>query len=213
MRHDKIKLKLKRRGDELYYRYFYNSSEIISNVLEQYDKGLPINDLECEVVFDLGSEYKEQIYELILYYPNLVSTYKIITKGILNDIYSNYGETISILKKYKNSSNNKTTVRSRLQKYAYSRAHDKGLEFNLNSEDIILPINCPLLTVPLDYGISESNDFSPSIDRIDSSKGYIKDNIQVLSFLANRMKNSATPDQLLTFANNIISLYGKDRGV
>jgi hypothetical protein len=53
-----------------------------------------------------------------------------------------------------------------------------------------------------------ANDFSPSIDRIDSSKSYIKDNIQVMSFLGNRMKNSATPEQLLTFANNIISLYG-----
>ena len=146
---------------------------------------------------------------MILYYHNLLSTYKIITKDILNDIYSKYGVTISILKKYKNSSNNKTTVRSRLQKYAYSRVYDKGLEFNLNSEDIILPINCPLLNVPLDYGVSESNDFSPSIDRIDPTKGYVKDNIQVLSFLANRMKNSATPDQLLTFARNIISLYSQ----
>jgi hypothetical protein len=54
-----------------------------------------------------------------------------------------------------------------------------------------------------------ANDFSPSIDRIDSTKGYIKDNIQVLSFLGNRMKNSATPDQLLTFAKNIISLYSQ----
>jgi hypothetical protein len=208
MRHDKIKIRLKKRGDELYYRYFYNSTDIIYTVLENYDNNLPINDLDCEVIFDFSLDYKEKIYELILFYPNLIAEHKIITKDVLDNIYSKYGETISIMKKYKNSSNNKTTVRSRLQKYAYSRAYEKGLEFNLNSEDIILPRNCPLLNVPLDYGISVANDFSPSIDRIDSSKSYIKDNIQVMSFLGNRMKNSATPEQLLTFANNIISLYG-----
>ena len=36
----------------------------------------------------------------------------------------------------------------------------------------------------------------PTLDRIDSNKGYIKENIQVISFKANRLKNNATIDEL-----------------
>ena len=50
------------------------------------------------------------------------------------------------------------------------------------------------------------NPYSPSIDRIDSTKGYIKDNIQVISSIANRMKWNATKEQLLTFCKGVLAL-------
>jgi hypothetical protein len=46
---------------------------------------------------------------------------------------------------------------------------------------------------------------SPSIDRVDSSKGYTKDNIQVISHRANNLKNNATLEELrklVTYVEN-----------
>jgi hypothetical protein len=41
---------------------------------------------------------------------------------------------------------------------------------------------------------------SPSIDRIDNNGGYTVDNIAVISWRANRLKNNATSDELRQIA-------------
>ena len=46
--------------------------------------------------------------------------------------------------------------------------------------------------------IGGSKDNSVSIDRIDNNRGYVYDNIVIVSMLANRIKNSATPDQIIS---------------
>jgi hypothetical protein len=48
---------------------------------------------------------------------------------------------------------------------------------------------------------------SPSLDRIDNTKGYIKGNIMVISNKANTMKNNATPKELTKFARWILKIY------
>lgn len=89
---------------------------------------------------------------------------------------------------------------------AKQSAQQRGLEFNLDVEDIIIPEYCPLLNIKLTFKFtSETRDSYYSIDRIDSTKGYIKENIQILSLKANTMKNSATREELLTFAKNILT--------
>ena len=53
------------------------------------------------------------------------------------------------------------------------------------------------------------NQFSMSIDRIDNNKGYHKNNIVVVSFKANTMKNSATLKELYQVADFYYELEKK----
>ena len=88
------------------------------------------------------------------------------------------------------------------------RAKRKGLEFNLTIEDITGVGVCPVLGVPLERAVGGSAlDNSPSIDRIDPSKGYVKGNVQVLSKKANAMKQDATPEELVKFAQWVLKTY------
>jgi len=90
----------------------------------------------------------------------------------------------------------------------------RGLEFNISREDLFLPKYCPILGIKLNYSASKVSDNSPSIDRIDNSKGYIKGNVIVVSRLANAMKNSATFEQLKLFSTNILKIisYYENKG-
>mgnify|MGYP003582315793 CR=1 FL=1 len=82
------------------------------------------------------------------------------------------------------------------------RAKKKSLEFNITSDDVVIPERCPvfgfLMETSSEIGRSDA---SPSLDRIDNSLGYIKGNVIVVSWLANRLKNDASPQQLRTVAN------------
>src|SRR6266481_1415047 len=51
------------------------------------------------------------------------------------------------------------------------------------------------------YGLEFNIDRTPSLDRIDPSKGYIKGNIAVISFRANRLKGNATLDEIRKVIN------------
>ncbi len=82
------------------------------------------------------------------------------------------------------------------------RAKKKGLEFSIILEDLYLPEYCPILGVKLDYSRNPGR-HSPSIDRIDNSKGYIKGNVIVVSVKANAMKSDATFNELLSFCKNV----------
>lgn len=104
------------------------------------------------------------------------------------------------------------TIRSRLrnpEKWLWNQARkrslDKGLEFTLLVSDIIIPDTCPIMGKKLEYIPKGFHEYSPSIDRIDSSKGYTKDNIQVISSIANRMKWNATREQLITFCKGVLT--------
>ena len=69
-----------------------------------------------------------------------------------------------------------------------------------------IPDVCPILGIPLNYfGGGESTwshkDDSPSIDQLVAGKGYTKDNINIMSWRANRIKNDGTHEELQAIAN------------
>lgn len=57
-----------------------------------------------------------------------------------------------------------------------------------------------MLGIPLEFSQSSRTDNTPSIDRVDNSKGYVKNNIVIVSWRANRLKSDATPYELRRLA-------------
>jgi len=92
------------------------------------------------------------------------------------------------------------------------RAKNQGLPFNLEYDDLTPPKLCPVFNVEIGRIEPHSNNskrFSISIDRIIPEKGYVKDNIQIISQLANVMKHDASIDELKMFARWIFKTYGE----
>jgi hypothetical protein len=91
----------------------------------------------------------------------------------------------------------------RLLSYARRNSRRRGEECDLVLEDIVIPEYCPLLGIKLETCMEKkrrkgpgSQDSCPSVDRIDSKIGYIKDNIWIISKRANVIKNNATVEEL-----------------
>lgn len=83
---------------------------------------------------------------------------------------------------------------------AKHRAKKQNLDFDIELSDIVIPECCPILGYKLEQG-EENIHASPSLDRIDSSKGYVKGNIQVISHRANSLKSDATVEELEKLVN------------
>lgn len=90
----------------------------------------------------------------------------------------------------------KNNPQSVLVTWAKSRAKKKNIPFDITPEDVTIPECCPILGIKLEAGEKHLVDNSPSIDRIDPKLGYVKGNIQVISYRANRIKNDATLEEL-----------------
>lgn len=93
----------------------------------------------------------------------------------------------------------KDGIISTMLQNAKNRAKRNGLKFNLTKEDITIPKICPIFKIKLE-GNGKQSPNSPSIDRINSSKGYIKGNIIIVSWKANNIKGNATPDEMIKVA-------------
>ena len=116
-------------------------------------------------------------------------------------------------KKYKKE--NKDSIREKNREYVIknpwvemtTKAKTRtNLPFNITSEYVksIWPEDntCPALGIKFKQGIGGPIDSSPSLDRIIPELGYIKDNVQIVCFLTNKIMSSATPDQVMAVAKH-----------
>jgi len=85
---------------------------------------------------------------------------------------------------------------------ARRRARRRGIEFDITADDIKIPTHCPVLGVRL----TTEGLYSPSLDRVDSKKGYVRGNIVVVSWFVNRLKGKydiKTLEQVVGFYRSI----------
>ena len=87
--------------------------------------------------------------------------------------------------------------------YARKKQNAKNLDikFTIKFSDILWPTHCPILKTKLDYFCKRTENNAPSFDRINSKKGYIKGNVQIISARANRLKNNATLAEIRAIEN------------
>jgi len=72
---------------------------------------------------------------------------------------------------------------------------------DITPDDLRIPAVCPVLGIPLRQEFSgKRSDATPSVDRIEPAKGYVKGNVVVVSWRANRLKGDATLAELRQLA-------------
>lgn len=89
---------------------------------------------------------------------------------------------------------------------AGKRARQKGREFTITVADISVPECCPVLGFKLEIQTGMKAYNSPSLDRIDSTKGYIPGNVKVISMRANWLKSNGTVEEferIITYMKSI----------
>lgn len=87
-------------------------------------------------------------------------------------------------------------IRNTLYSNAKKRAKILGVDFTITRDDIPLVHECPILRVPLQKAIGVHERNSYSLDRRDSSQGYVPGNVFVLSQRANNIKSSFSIEEV-----------------
>jgi len=101
----------------------------------------------------------------------------------------------------------KANPEKRIWKAAKDRSSKHGIPFNIEVSDVVIPEVCPILGIEIVCGVGSGKGAgpgSPSLDKIVPELGYVKGNVQVVSFKANAMKRDATKEELIQFANWIL---------
>jgi hypothetical protein len=106
--------------------------------------------------------------------------------------------------KYNKKRNRENPVGKKLETMlakAKIRSRLTGRSFNLTISHLrtLVVEHCPVLGQPLLWNYSNDcgpKPFSPSLDRIDNSKGYVAGNVAIISFRANAIKNSASLEEV-----------------
>jgi hypothetical protein len=78
---------------------------------------------------------------------------------------------------------------------ARKRAKEFGIECSITPGDLEITHVCPIMLQPMSRFKDKMNNYSYTLDRIDSTKGYVKGNVRVISWRANWLKGNLTLDQ------------------
>jgi hypothetical protein len=152
------------------------SLALVSSVIEQLEK----NCTDCNQVLPLQSFNKNA------------------QQGSGYSCYCKTCTKVRNKKKYTTASKNHGWKLEQTLKASKERAVRKNLEHTLTLEELtaLYPTDnlCPIFGTELQWGFPK--DTSPSLDRIDSTKGYTYENCQIISNKANRIKSDATPTEL-----------------
>lgn len=116
---------------------------------------------------------------------------------------------------------NKTNTRAyRIWDSAKRRAKSKNIPFDIEVMDIELKLEkgiCEVSGIPFEIKNSGESfnilPFAPSLDRIDNSKGYIKDNIQLVCFIYNVGKNRFRSEDFSKLAFSFVDYQNKIEGL
>lgn len=78
---------------------------------------------------------------------------------------------------------------------AKRRAKGKDLAFDIRPEDIPWSDTCPILRVSLERNKGNVQTNSPTLDRVNSSFGYIRGNVRIISWRANLLKGNLSLEE------------------
>lgn len=99
---------------------------------------------------------------------------------------------------------------------ARGRCRAKGMEFEITAKDLEpFPTVCPILGLRLIYGGRRRGHAvrsSASIDRLDNSRGYVRGNVRIISWRANKLRSDGTLKELVAIATDAI-LLAESKGV
>jgi hypothetical protein len=75
------------------------------------------------------------------------------------------------------------------------RAAKQCIPFDLSLEDIKIPEVCPVLGIPL-FNSGRFQNNTPSLDKLVPEKGYVRGNVNVISWRANKLKSDASVSEM-----------------
>lgn len=73
-----------------------------------------------------------------------------------------------------------------------------GIPFDqefMTEENLPVPEYCPVLRIRLQENYGKRQDSSPSIDRVIPERGYVRGNVAVISWRANKLKSDGSSDE------------------
>ena len=114
----------------------------------------------------------------------------------LKRYYKDHKGTLSSIKEYRHKKPELIMLAN-----AKARAKRLNLPLEITVDDVVIPDFCPILGIPLVVADGIPTENSPSLDRFIPEKGYVRGNISVISYKANRLKSNGSVEDLRKIAN------------